>query len=139
MPKKGEVDLQKLKYWKAVLRDFDRSGLSGQAYCKQAGIAYTAFANRRRRLGTSIDSSNKADAKTKTKTSFVAVDRMEAAGAPPPQMGFAEVAVKVTPSAPPFANGERFEIVFPTGTVVRVPSGYSIAALVEIVTALEVQ
>jgi len=138
MPKKGEVDLQKLKYWKAVLRDFDKSGLSGQAYCKQAGIAYTAFANRRRRLATSVDSSNETDAKVKTKTNFVAVDRMEAS-APPPQMGFAEVAVKVAPSAPPAAHGERLEIVFPTGTMLRVPSGYSVAALVEIVTALEVQ
>lgn len=137
MPKKGEIDLQKLKYWTAVLKDFDRSGLSGQEYCRQAGIAYTAFANRRRRLATSIDSSNKADARVKTKSSFVAVGRMEASA--PPQMGFAEVAVKVTPSAPPVANGERLEIVFPTGTMVRVPSWYSIAALVEIVTALEVQ
>jgi hypothetical protein len=54
-------------------------------------------------------------------------------------MGFAEVAVKVAPSAPSAADGERLEIVFSTGTMLRVPSGYSVAALVEIVTALEVQ
>ncbi|MBX9668851.1 MAG: hypothetical protein K2X93_14595 [Candidatus Obscuribacterales bacterium] len=34
MPKKGEIDLRKLKYWSAVMADFEKSGQSGQAYCK---------------------------------------------------------------------------------------------------------
>jgi hypothetical protein len=33
MPKKGEYDLQKLKYWEAVLADFERSGPAFTEWC----------------------------------------------------------------------------------------------------------
>jgi hypothetical protein len=40
MPKRGEVDLRKLKYWKAILADFEKSGMTGQSYCRQKGLTY---------------------------------------------------------------------------------------------------
>lgn len=49
MPRKGEIDREKQRYWQGVMADFERSGLSGQAYCRANGISYTAFADRRRR------------------------------------------------------------------------------------------
>ena len=119
MPKKGEIDLPKLRYWRSVLSDFEKSGQSGQAYCKEKGIRYTAFANRRRRLAGHRGVSTKKVERT-----------------PVRQIEFAEVTVK--PSLPQSSHPvERLEIVFPTGTVLRVPNGYSAMALVEIVSVLE--
>ncbi len=117
MPKKGEVDLQKLEYWKSVIADFEKTGLSGQAYCKQKGIPYTAFAMRRRRLPETIRAAAKAKAKAHE---------------------FAEVAIKDSPAnTPSSSSAERLELVLPKGTVLRIPNGYSPAALSKIVSALE--
>jgi hypothetical protein len=119
MPKKGEIDLQRLDYWKSVLEDFETTGLSGQAYCRQNGIPYTAFANRRRRLPETI----RAAAKAKSK-----------------HVEFAEVAIKDSPTpaeTPSPTIAERLELVLPKGTVLRIPNGYSPAALSKIVSALE--
>lgn len=135
MPSKGEVDLRKLKYWKAVLADFERSGLSGPAYCKQKGIPYTAFANRRRKLSSAIAATSKLRAKANATP--LAEDRTERSSAK--QVGFAEVTIRTSTPAVPTSNGERLELVFPTGIILRIPNGYSAAALAEIITALEVQ
>ncbi len=55
------------------------------------------------------------------------------------QVEFAEVAVKIsTPTQLAAANGERLEVVFPIGTILRVPSCYSAVALADIITALEI-
>jgi hypothetical protein len=132
MPKKGEVDLHKLKYWKAILADFERSGLKGQSYCRQKGISYTAFASRRRKLSVTMPA-----ARYRAKTPVADMESTERSRAQ--QVEFAEVAVKIsTPTQLAAVNGERLEVVFPTGTILRVPSCYSAVALAEIITALEV-
>lgn len=134
MPKKGEFDLQKLKYWKAVLADFERSGLTGQEYCRQKGIVYTAFANRRRRL-TGVKGTGKYQArKAASKQSELGNSRNRASA----QVGFVEVRTKSSIVTPSNLDGERLEVALPTGTVLRVPNGYSIELLARLVTALEV-
>ncbi len=130
MPKKGEIDRRKLAYWKSVLTDFERSGLSGQAYCREKGIAYTAFANRRRRLAGIVKTS------TKTKSDRRAVAE-ETSTRSSSHVGFAEVAIKASPTQAPSFTIERLELILLNGTVLRVPNGYSAAALAEIVLALE--
>lgn len=119
MPKKGEIDLRKERYWKAVISDFEKSGLSGRAYCRDKGISYTAFATRRRRLTNSTDVGSKPGSTHR--------------------VDFAPVALKSSPQEPSFSSQvEPLEIVFPTGVTVRVPGGYSVTALAEIVSILEV-
>ena len=119
MPRKGEIDLHKLEYWKSVLEDFEKTGLSGQAYCKQKGISYAAFADRRRRLPETIRATAKAKAKSK-------------------HVEFAEVDIKDSRAKTPSSTiTERLELVLPKGTVLRIPNGYSPAALCKIVSALE--
>lgn len=130
MPKRGEVDLRKLKYWKAILADFEKSGMTGQSYCSQKGIAYTAFANRRRRLSSSISAvMDRARKVSDDSTACNSAKKVE----------FAEVTFKTsTPAKPSTANDERLEVVLQTGTILRIPLGFSAAALAEIVTALGV-
>lgn len=134
MPKKGEFDLQKLKYWKAVLADFERSGLSGQEYCRQKGIAYTAFANRRRRLA----GANCADKYLAGKTALRRSGPRNLDGEAAAAFGFAEVRTQPPKSTFSSLDGEKLEVVLPTGTVLRVPNNYSVEALARLVQALEV-
>lgn len=118
MPKKGELDLRKQRYWKTVFADFENSGLSGQAYCKEKGISYAAFASRRRRLP-----------KGSTGCSGESIKQVE----------FAPVSLKPSsPQSRPTSRVEPLEIVFPNGIILRVPAGYSAFALTEIVSLLEV-
>lgn len=102
-----------------MLADFEKSGLTGQAYCKAKAIAYTAFANRRRKMSERGEE---------------AVERSHSKG-----IAFAPVNVKLqaTETAQLF-GGERLEIVLTTGVVLRVPAGFSATALADIVTNLEV-
>jgi len=94
MPKKGEVDLRKQRYWKSFLVDFEKSGLSGQSYCKSKGISYSAFASRRRRLASSGNSGGRESARL--------VECAPVTWKPPP----AEPAET--------SRAELLEIVFPT-------------------------
>lgn len=109
MPKKGEIDLQKFKYWKSVLAKYEDSGLSGQAFCRANGIPYTAFANRRRRMA---------------KLQFQ-----------PTLPQFAEIEIKDNQS--PVVPADRLEVVLPNGVLVRVPCGYSSADLANLFLALD--
>lgn len=132
MTKKGEINLQKQKHWKTILVDFERSGLSGASYCRQKGLSYRVFAKRRRNL-------SRATPASKDRTNAKDVVAVSTQSTSAKQVEFAEVTIKTkTPTQPTAANVERLEVVFRTGTVLRVPSGYSAAALAEIVTALEV-
>lgn len=119
MPKKGEVDLRKQRYWKSVLVDFEKSGLSGQAYCTAKGISYTAFASRRRRL---VSSGSAGGGRESAK-----------------QVEFAPVTLKPSHAEPaPTSRAELLEIVFPTGVTLKVPAGYSASTLAEVLSILEV-
>jgi hypothetical protein len=134
MPKKGEVDLPKLKYWRAVLADHERSGLSGQAYCNQKGIPYTAFANRRRRIASSTPAAEMAKR-------GVSVERNGSRSAgfeygSEEQPAFAEVKVKA-PQKEQGTEAGKLDIELPGGIVLRVPDGYSVAMLAAVVSTLE--
>ncbi len=130
MPKRGEVDLRKLKYWKAILADFEKSGMTGQSYCRQKGITYTAFANRRRKLSRNLPIG-------RGRARNIVIE--STADSRARQIEFAEVTVKTpTPAKLSAENVERLEVVLQTGAILRVPTGYSAAALAEIITALGV-
>ena len=118
MPKKGEIDLRKDRYWRSVLADFEKSGMSGQAYCRSRGISYSAFASRRRRLPARDAGAARSSAR---------------------QVEFAPVTLKPSPVLDtPVAGVEPIEIVFPTGVTLRVPEGFSASSLADIVSILEV-
>ena len=122
MPRKGKADQRTLSYWKAVMADFERSGLSGLAYCRTKRISYSAFASRRKKLSGG-DRTGKKD------VGRGSVERVE----------FAQVAIK--PSIEQSAQAAPhapLEIVFPAGVVLRVPDGYSTVSLAEIISVLEV-
>lgn len=134
MPKKGEVDLQKLKYWRAVLADHERSGLSGQAYCKQKGISYTAFANRRRRIASSAQAAEKAKRDSGVDQNGSRTASFERGSEVQP--AFAEVKLKAPPIEQ-IRDAGKLEIELSEGIVLRVPDGYSVAVLAAVISMLE--
>jgi len=50
MPKRGQRDLAKEKYWRKIIEQFKESGLSGQAFCGLKKLKYTTFADWRREI-----------------------------------------------------------------------------------------
>lgn len=50
MPAKAPVASDKELYWRAVMKKFKESGVSGAEFCRSAGHNYTAFADWRQRL-----------------------------------------------------------------------------------------
>jgi len=50
MPKKGEFDPIKERYWRRQVAAFEASGLSAQEFCRQRGIRPAHLSNWRRRL-----------------------------------------------------------------------------------------
>lgn len=131
MAKRGEIDLPKLRYWKSVLADFERSGLTGQAYCREKGITYTAFANRRRKLSGKLQGNGRQETRSKKPTGNKRVCERNVGE----QVEFAEVLIK--PSLQSSAAADRLEVVLPTGTVLRVPAAYPVVDLAEVISALE--
>ena len=109
MPKKGEIDLQRLQYWKAVLAKHKESGLSGPVFCRENDIPYTAFVNRRRRMGSLTNQSTQPE--------------------------FAKIEIKKEEQSL-LALADRLEVILPNGVLVRVPHGYSASALIDLFLTL---
>ena len=133
MPKKGEVNLPRLRYWKAVLADFEKSGLSGKAYCRKKGIPYTAFANRRRRIPVAAATARRADANAGSD----ATNGRKSEHYPVDQRGFAEVKIATPVKVAQLPPADRLEVLLPSGVLLRVPDGYSVVGLAAVITALE--
>lgn len=50
MPKKGERDPFKERYWRKALADWEASGLSAKRFCDENDVHYTGFMNWKKRL-----------------------------------------------------------------------------------------
>jgi hypothetical protein len=119
MPKKGETDLDKRRYWLQVLADFEKSGLSGQAYCRATGIPYTSFANRRRR---SDWRRTPKSGRHSEKTRFVPFAEVKVSDDPPSQS-----------LDPVQENGPAtLEIVLPTGIIIRVGNPSLLSTVIQL-------
>jgi hypothetical protein len=50
MPKKGEFDPVKERYWRRQLAAFEASGMTGEEFCRQRGLTRASLSNWRKRL-----------------------------------------------------------------------------------------
>lgn len=142
MPRKGEINLDRLKYWRQILAAFEASGLSGQEYCRKNGVPYTAFANRRRRIAL-MDAQALTEKKPASKKFAGRKPAASASSAKTPRdVEFAEVKLSdrdLGTKAPIQLAGvvSTLEIVLPNGIVVRLPQGYPLHMLSQVVSIME--
>jgi transposase-like protein len=112
MARRGERDLKKERFWRQMVRQWRRSGLTIRAFCQEHGLSEASFYAWRQTLAEREQ------------------QRHGSADQPP-----AFVPVQVVP-APAAAS---LEVVLGAGRVVRVPPGFDAATLRQLLAALEEQ
>lgn len=117
MPRRGQRDRSKERFWRRVMRRWRRSGLSVRGYCLEHGLAVSAFYFWRRTIA-------ERDRQVNRQRHHGPRRRPRRAGPPlflPLQVASASV----------------LEIVLGPGRVVRVPAGFDPATLRQLLAVLE--
>jgi transposase-like protein len=121
MPRRGERDQHKERFWRRLIGQWRRSGLTARDFCAERGVSEPSFYAWRRTIrqrdqqGRRQPRRNDAG-RTGTKPVFVPV--------------------QVVPAAPAAVAG-ALELVLGQGRVVRVPPGFDAPTLRQLLTLLE--
>lgn len=122
MAQRGGRDRGKERFWRRMVREWRRSGLSVRAFCAEHGLAEPSFYSWRRSIAErDLHGDQRATASARTVGNDGADDR--------PLF----VPLRVVPAA----AGMAFEVVLGQGRVVRVPAHFDPAALRQLLAILE--
>jgi len=123
MPKKGERDPFKERYWRKALADWQASGLSAKRFCDENDVHYTGFMNWRKKLA-------QRDAEM--------VREVESSDT----VGFAPVRVVGNESSSENSmvakHATALEVVLPNGIVLRLASACPMKLVSDVVSLLGV-
>ena len=120
MPRRGEHDRDKERFWRRMVRQWRRSGLTVRDFCDQHGLAEPSFYAWRRTMA-------ERDLQAGRRRCRDGNGRADHAPAFLP--------VRVVPAAA--ASPAPLEVVLGQGRVVRVPPGFDAAALRQLLAVLE--
>ena len=143
MPKAGERDLAKEQHWRRIFSDWKMSGLNAAEYCRRKDLKYTQFIDWGKRLRkrdaaqtTGTQYRNRMAARAKAIAKKLRLEESK-------EVEFAEVQLmdhgepEVAQSVPRTLEDALLEVVFPSGTKLRIPPGSSTAMLASVVALLE--
>ena len=123
MPKKGESDPVKEKFWRKQISDFESSGMTVTEFCRSRGLSDKNFANWRKRLSLRDAAAREAGAEA-TSMDFAPLRMVEQDVAEP---------------APRSNSAISMEIVLRNGIVLRVAEGCSIKLMSSVISLVGVQ
>lgn len=107
-------DAGERRRWQRLIREQQRSGLSIREFCELAGVARSSFALWRKRLARGAEQVRAAPLFVPVEVTADTSDEI----------------LKTVPAAP-------IEILFSSGTTVRVPTGFDRRALADVIEVLE--
>jgi hypothetical protein len=123
MPKKGEVNPIKERYWRKQVADCEVSGLQAQEFCRRRNLPYTTFVTRRKRFAQK-DAEAKEREQRKDSGDFVPVRVVE-------------TSVPVNDAGED--RGIAMEVVLRSGIVLRLTDACSMKLLSSVVSLLGVE
>ena len=142
MPKGGQRDLVKERSWRQVFAEWQKTGLSGAEYCRQHDLKYTQWNDWHKQI-------RKLDAEAATFSSHRRrmaaraqgiADRISRQQQTEHSVEFAEVQV-IDDQARTMASKEKdataLEVVFASGTKLRLPAGCPLDLLASVIAVLE--
>jgi transposase-like protein len=140
MPHAGNRDIAKEQYWRQVLADWQSSGLSIASYCRQKDIKQYLFHDWRRQVQKrdaeqAKDKHRRMVAKETASANKIRNESQRA-------VEFAEVRMIETPATAVNRDPDEassLEIVFPSGTKVRLTAGCPLDLFASVVRLLEKQ
>jgi len=119
---------ERARYWKGLLTEWDRSGLSQAEFTRRRGVSAVTFSWWKRKLRETAEPARRR--------------ARHQAGGPQPhrEADFVEVVWPSTPSAsgsalPAISSG--FEIALANGRVIRLPQAFDPAVVAQLVAAVE--
>jgi len=121
MPRAGERDQHKERFWRRLIGQWQRSGLTARDFCAQRGVSEPSFYAWRRTIRQRDQQGRRQPGR-------------KGAGRTGTQPVF--VPVHVVPAAPA-AVAVALEIVLGQGRLVRVPPGFDAMTLRQLLTVLE--
>jgi hypothetical protein len=140
-------DLSKETYWRRELADWEKTGLSGAAYCRKRGIPYQQFKDWQKRL-RKLDANKtpvRMDLSTKQCSAASArmlADKFKTASEPPSAVEFAEVLMVDSPATHSRAKqtsqqSGQLEVLLPTGLILRLGADCPMELLAAVFSVLE--
>jgi hypothetical protein len=138
MPRAGERNLAKEQHWRQIIADQQASGLGVAAYCREKGIRVSQFYDRQRVI-------RERDAKAPATSRQRMAERAKRIAEKAKQekvraVEFAEVQIVDRPrsgTADLPADTSALEVVFASGTKVRLAAGCSLELFASVVNLLE--
>lgn len=128
MARRGERDLGKERFWRRVIRQWRRSGLTIRDYCDHNHCSEPSFYAWRRTLGQrDLEAARAKSPRSRPPRRHAATKVRESR---PPTF----LPVQVVPTV---ANASAIEIVFGNGRVVRVAAGFDPNVLRQLLAILE--
>lgn len=125
MPKPERRDPAKEKYWRRLLRQWQRSGLTGRDFCAERGLNEPSFYAWRREIARrDQEQANPSQRATRPQATATSAD--------PPLPTFVKVAVAAVASSPGV-----LEVVVAHGRRVRVAPGFDAQLLRQLLRVLE--
>ena len=125
--------VEKRRYWRAVVRRQEGSGLSVSAFCRSEGVSEASFYAWKRRLkGSSAQVSGSRRATPKAAAGTTRKSRSKASGEPGPvAAGFVPVRISDGP------RRAMFQVRWPGGFSVRIPAACDRADVEVVLTAVD--
>jgi hypothetical protein len=144
MPKGWQRDLEKEQRWRQTFAEWERTGLSGAEYCRQHDLSYTQFNDWRKRIrqldseAASISRRQRVSARAQKIAEQI---KSEEKPSRRRSIEFAEVQVidheRPQDRAQQDEHATTLEIVFASGTKLRLSSGCPLDLLSSVVAILE--
>lgn len=143
MPKGGQRDVSKEQRWRQVFADWQKTGLSGAEYCRQNDIIYTQFQDWRkqvRKLDAESENGSPYRRRMATRAQGIAA-KLERQRESERSVDFAQVHVVEREDrrneVPKTEDIAILELVFPSGTKLRLSAGCPLDLLSSVVAILE--
>ncbi|MGH9436972.1 MAG: IS66 family insertion sequence element accessory protein TnpA [Terriglobia bacterium] len=142
MPRAGERDIAKEQQWRQIVADQQASGLGVAEYCRQKGIIVGPFYEWNRKI-RERDAEQSASNRRRTRTDARAKQiTQKAQRGKQRETAFAEVQVverakRCGSPTDPSVEGHTLEVIFASGTKVRLSHGCLLELFASVVNVLE--
>jgi hypothetical protein len=125
------------RFWRDLIGRQPASGLAIAPFCKREGVSQCSFFSWKRRLGS--DALDVGTAKTASEPGAKPTERSSRQKTRPRKRSFVPVRLITTPPGRDLSNpaAPGIEVQWPTGLVLRVPSGFDAGTLREVLQALQ--